>query len=108
MSTPTIGIKLDDETRERLQRLGERRDRSPHWLMKTAIREYLEREEHWEREREEDEERWQRYLQTGAFFTYADTMQWLDDLAHKADALAQRQPAAPPPDQVADGSGKWT
>jgi predicted transcriptional regulator len=91
MSTPTIGIKLDEETRERLQRLGERRDRSPHWLMKKAIREYLEREERWEREREEDEERWQRYVQTGACCTYADTMRWLDDLARQADALAERR-----------------
>jgi predicted transcriptional regulator len=97
MSTPTIGIKLGDETRERLQRLGERRDRSPHWLMKTTIREYLEREERWERE--EDEERWQRYVQTGACFAFADTMQWLDDLARQADALAERRQSG----QVADG-----
>jgi predicted transcriptional regulator len=57
MSAPTIGVKLDNETRERLQQLGQRRDRSPHWLMKTAIREYLEREDRIERERQEDEER---------------------------------------------------
>jgi predicted transcriptional regulator len=99
MSTPTIGIKLDDETRERLQRLGERRDRSPHWLMKTAIRQYLEREERWEREREEDEERWQRYVQTGACFAYSDIMQWLENLARQADAVAQE----PQSSQVADG-----
>lgn len=93
MSTPTIGVKLDDEIRERLKRLGERRDRSPHWLMKTAIREYLEREERWEREREEDEERWQHYVETGAFIAHADMMQWLEGLAGQADALAGQQSA---------------
>jgi predicted transcriptional regulator len=93
MSAPTIGIKLDDETRERLQQLGQRRDRSPHWLMKTAIREYLEREERVERERQEDEERWRRYVKTGAFVANADMMQWLDGLARQADELAERQSA---------------
>lgn len=95
MSSPTIGIKLDDETRERLQRLGERRERSPHWLMKTAIRQYLEREERWEREREEDEERWQRYVQSGACYAHEEIVQWLDDLARQADAVSQARQSDP-------------
>lgn len=90
MSAPTIGLKLDDETRERLQQLGQRRDRSPHWLMKAAIRQYLEREERIERERQEDEARWQRYAETGAFVANSDMMQWLGDLARQADDLARR------------------
>jgi predicted transcriptional regulator len=90
MSAPTIGLELDDETRERLQQLGQRRDRSPHWLMKAAIRQYLEREERIERERQEDEARWRRYVETGAFFANADMMQWLGDLARQADDLARR------------------
>jgi predicted transcriptional regulator len=108
MSVPTIGIKLDDETRERLQQLGQRRDRSPHWLMKTAIREYLEREERVERERQEDEERWRRYVKTGAFVANADMMQWLDGLARQADELAERQSARPPEAKPADSQGEWT
>jgi predicted transcriptional regulator len=39
------GIKLDDETQRHLKALVVKRDRSPHWLMRTAIENYLAREE---------------------------------------------------------------
>lgn len=65
MTQTTTGIKLDDALRERLRMLGAARDRSPHWLIKTALLEYLEREEHYERERQEDETRWRRFQFTG-------------------------------------------
>ena len=61
----TQGIKLDDKTQDRLKALAEKRKRSPHWLMKTAIEGYLEREENYEREKSEDMERWKRYQLTG-------------------------------------------
>jgi predicted transcriptional regulator len=61
----SLAVKLDDAVRDRLRALAEKRDRSPHWVMKTAILEYLEREETIEREAEEDEARWQEYLLTG-------------------------------------------
>ena len=43
MNPTTMGVKLDERTRDRLKILGEARRRSPHWLMREAIREYLER-----------------------------------------------------------------
>lgn len=90
----TIGLKLDDETRSRLQRLGETRDRSPHWLMKTAIREYLDREERIEQERLEDGVRWQRWVETGAHIDHGSMISWLDRLAAHADRAALDQAAA--------------
>ena len=63
--TTTQGIKLDPNTITRLKALGGVRDRSPHWLMKTAILEYLEREEAYERIKREDMERWEEYQLTG-------------------------------------------
>jgi predicted transcriptional regulator len=106
----TIGLKLDDETRARLQRLGDTRDRSPHWLMKTAIREYLGREEHIEQERLEDEQRWRRWEETGAHLDHDSMVAWLDDLAARADGaerhrLALDEQASQP--AVADESGEW-
>ena len=47
----TQGIKLDEETRDRLKLLAKIRNRSPHWMMRTAIESYLEREENYERKR---------------------------------------------------------
>ena len=63
--TTTQGIKLDQETRKRLEILAQKRDRSPHWLMCTAIKLYVEREEAIEREKREDLERWENYMLTG-------------------------------------------
>ncbi len=38
-------LKLDDAMKSRIRDLAVRRDRSSHWLMREAIREYVEREE---------------------------------------------------------------
>jgi len=38
-------IKLDDDLKSRIQRLADRRHRSAHWIMREAIRDYVEREE---------------------------------------------------------------
>ena len=56
-SPTTVGVKLDGETRDRLKRLGVLKQRTPHWIMREAIRTYLDHEERIEREREEDLER---------------------------------------------------
>ena len=42
------GVKLDENTKQRLYTLGAVCERSPHWLMKTAILDYLDREEAYE------------------------------------------------------------
>jgi predicted transcriptional regulator len=79
--TVTQGIKLDEDIRNRLKALGKIRNRTPHWIMKTAIQDYLEREEHNEREKGEDRERWQNYQLTGESVTHKDAVLWLTDLA---------------------------
>ncbi|UFH49719.1 trifunctional transcriptional regulator/proline dehydrogenase/L-glutamate gamma-semialdehyde dehydrogenase [Pseudomonas sp. KNUC1026] len=43
MATTTLGVKLDDPTRERLKAAAHTIDRTPHWLIKQAIFSYLER-----------------------------------------------------------------
>jgi predicted transcriptional regulator len=84
--TTTIGIKLDAETKERLKRLGATRSRSPHWLMCLAIRQYLDREEHYEREKREDMERWARFQLTGHAASHETAAAWLAKLADGEDA----------------------
>ena len=90
MDTTTMGVKLDAETRARLKKLGEAKQRSPHWLMKEAIRRYLEVEECYEQEKAEDLARYQEYLDTGTHITHTDMMTWLDELAARA---ARQAPA---------------
>jgi len=77
----TQGIKLDDDMRKRLKALGETRKRTPHWLMRTSIQDYLEREEKYEHEKQEDVERWEHYQLTGKAISHDLAAKWLGDLA---------------------------
>jgi len=91
MATTTMGVKLDDETCTRLKKLGEAKQRSPHWLMKEAIRRYIEVEERYEQEKTEDLARYQAYLDTGTRITHEDMVMWLDELAVRAARKAQAE-----------------
>ncbi|MEL7937847.1 trifunctional transcriptional regulator/proline dehydrogenase/L-glutamate gamma-semialdehyde dehydrogenase [Pseudomonas delhiensis] len=42
MATTTLGVKLDDATRERLKQAAQAIERTPHWIIKQAIFNYLE------------------------------------------------------------------
>ena len=81
MSQSTIGLKIDEPTRERLKSLATAKRRTPHWLMRTALLEYLEREELAEGERAEDQARWDRYVLTGEAVPHDDVKRWLQNLA---------------------------
>jgi predicted transcriptional regulator len=79
--TTTQGVKLDESTSRRLKELGKLRDRSPHWLMRTAIEKYLEQEERYENEKSEDMERWEQYQLTGKAVPHEKAANWLKELA---------------------------
>jgi predicted transcriptional regulator len=89
MGNVTMGVKLDEETRARLRKLGEIRQRSPHWLMKEAIHRYLDTEERYEGEKAEDHARWQRYLDTGTAIPHEDVKTRLNELAEQAAQKAR-------------------
>ena len=78
----TQGIKLDENTRARLKALAEKRERTPHWLMRTAIEDYLKREEQYEAEKAEDIAEYENYLLTGNAVDNTVAAAWLDNLAH--------------------------
>jgi len=84
MRTTTMGVKLDAEARERLKQLGTAKERTPHWLMKKAILEYLEREEAYEREKQEDLQRWQQYQDTNEHLSQEEMKTRLKHLADQA------------------------
>lgn len=75
--TVNTGIKLDASLHERLKALGQIKDRSPHWLMRAAITEYVEREETYEREKREDAERWEHYQTSGNAISNEVVDNWL-------------------------------
>jgi predicted transcriptional regulator len=76
-----MGIKIDETTQQRIKALGLKRDRSSHWLMKTAIEKYLNIEEQFETEKTEDMERWEQYQLTGEYIEGPKVDKWLSDLS---------------------------
>lgn len=83
MAQGTIGLRLDKETQARLRVLGEARDRSPHYLMKAAIAEFLAREEAVEAEKALLTERWARFELTGETVSQDAMKAWAADLPDK-------------------------
>ena len=85
MANSTVGVRLSDETRQRLERLGQARDRSPHYLMKAAIEQFLDREEALEAERDLVRERWASYELAGETVAHADVRAWAESLGQPGD-----------------------
>lgn len=89
-TTTSKGIKLDARTQERLQALARLRDRTPHYLMKAAIESFLEREEAYEQQKHEDQERWERFELSGEAVSQEKSTAWLRSLAQgQAEPLPQ-------------------
>ena len=74
----TKAVELDDETYGRLEALGEARKRSPHWLMKEAIQQFLDREEEAEHIRQDTLKRWERFEATGETVSHGVVDAWLE------------------------------
>jgi predicted transcriptional regulator len=82
----TTSLKLDIETRERVLRLAEARRRSPHWVMREAIEQYVEREEKREQFRQDALAAWSHYQTTGLHATAEEADAWLAKLEAGKDA----------------------
>jgi predicted transcriptional regulator len=82
----TTSLKLDVEIKERVRRLASARRRSPHWVMREAIEEYVEREEKREQFRQDALATWAHYQTTGLHATAEETDAWLAKLETGKDA----------------------
>lgn len=79
-------IKLDDELKGRVQHLAEIRRRTPHWIMREAIAQYVEREEKREAFRQDTLRAWEEYRRTGLHLTGEEVDAWLAKLETGEDA----------------------
>lgn len=70
-------IKIDDALKSRVQDLASRRDRTSHWIMREAIRQYVEREERRDAFRQEALASWSAYRKTGQHLTGDEVAAWL-------------------------------
>ena len=79
-------IKLDDELSTRVRRLALQRQRSPHWIMREAIREYVNREEARESFCQEAMASWLAYKETGRHLTGEEVRAWLNTWGTETEA----------------------
>jgi predicted transcriptional regulator len=76
----TTSLKLDNTMKERVHRLAAARRRSPHWVMREAVEQYVEREEKREQLRQDALAAWADYQTTGLHVTADEADTWLAKL----------------------------
>ena len=77
IAAKTVSVKLDSDTRVRVENLAEARHRSMHWVMREAISQYVDREEKREAFRQDAIKAWEKYQETGLHATAAEVDTWL-------------------------------
>lgn len=77
IAAKTVSVKLDADTRARLENLAETRNRSAHWVMREAISQYVDREEKREAFRQDTHKAWEDYQETGLHTTATAVDTWL-------------------------------
>lgn len=75
-----MSVKLDQETRTRIEHLAESRHRTTHWMMREAIQQYVEREEKREAFRQDGIKAWNEYRATGLHVMQEEADAWLAKL----------------------------
>jgi predicted transcriptional regulator len=76
----TTSLKLDTALKQRVHRLASARRRSPHWIMREAVEQYVEREEKREQLRQDALAAWAGYQTTGLHVTAREADAWLAKL----------------------------
>lgn len=76
MAKPT-SLELDDDLKERVEQLASVRRRSPNWVMREAIEQYVEREEKREALRQDTLGAWEEFRTTGLHATAEEVEKWL-------------------------------
>jgi predicted transcriptional regulator len=86
----TTSLKLDSSIKERVQRLAAARRRTPHWVMREAVEQYVEREEKREQLRQDALARWASYQATGLHVTAGEADAWLAKLEAGKNAVTPK------------------
>ncbi|OWO82479.1 CopG family transcriptional regulator [Photorhabdus luminescens] len=79
-------VKLDDNLKSRIQYLAEVRHCSAHWIMREAIRDYVEHEEKRESFKQDALRAWEAYQENGLHLTLEEADDWLAKLEAGEDA----------------------
>jgi predicted transcriptional regulator len=80
-----MSVKLDPDTRARLEQLAQSRRRTPHWMLREAVAQYVEREETREKFKQDTLRAWDEYQASGLHVTAGEADAWLAQLADGND-----------------------
>jgi len=84
-SPGTVTVKLDASDRDRIATLATMKKRTPHYLMKEAILEYVQREEARQNFIKAADTSFEHYKETGLHITLDEFSAWADDLQKNPD-----------------------
>jgi len=85
-SPGTVTVKLDPSDRDRIASLATMKKRTPHYLMKEAILEYVRREEARQNFIKAADTSFEHYKETGLHITLDEFSAWVDDVQQNPDA----------------------
>lgn len=85
-SPGTVSIKLDPFDRDRIASLASMKKRTPHYLMKEAILEYVQREEARQNFIKAADASFEHFKETGLHITLDEFSAWVDDVQKTPDA----------------------
>jgi predicted transcriptional regulator len=80
-----MSVKLDPDTRARLEHLAQSRRRTPHWMLREAVAQYVEREEKRETFKQDTLKAWEEYQTSGLHVAAGEADAWLAQLADGND-----------------------
>jgi predicted transcriptional regulator len=83
-----LSIKLDMSDRDRIHSLAAYKNRSPHFIMKEAVKNYLEQEEAEQRFVAAAKESRSHYQKTGLHVTHEEFSRWVDELQNNPKTAA--------------------
>lgn len=77
IAAKTVSVKLDADTRTRIENLAASRHRTSHWMMRVAIIQYVEREEKRDNFRQETIKAWEEFQEAGMHATAEEINSWM-------------------------------
>ena len=83
-----VAVKIEPDMKERIKRLAEDKQRSSHWMMREAIRQYVEREEKRACLRNDVLAAWQECQETGMYAPSEDVLAWLATWGEDSETTA--------------------
>lgn len=84
--TGSVTIKLDNADRDRIASLAATKKRTPHYLMKEAILDYVKKEEARQNFIAAAESSFEHYKETGLHITLDEFSHWVDEVQETPDA----------------------